>query len=248
MNDVAVVIAAGSAGGAALALATPCSSARRLHRCVRPPRGEDGTDPSSAETAPGARRTVVRAVVSAVIGLGLAVLVPGPVGLVAAAVAAFGAHRLLARATAGAPLPIDELPLLCDLLAACLRSGATVPDALRWASAAASDQWRHRLGEVASALLLGAAPREAWSLAGRAPPVQRLADAAVRSAHSGAALADTCAALATELRDAAFAEGQARARRVGVLMAGPLALCFLPAFALLGVVPFVAGLLRAVLP
>jgi len=39
---------------------------------------------------------------------------------------------------------------------------------------------------------------------------------------------------------------QAAARRAGVLAVGPLGLCFLPAFVLVGVVPLVAGLVGAV--
>jgi hypothetical protein len=35
---------------------------------------------------------------------------------------------------------------------------------------------------------------------------------------------------------------QARAQRAGVLVAGPLGLCFLPAFLVLGIAPVVIGL------
>jgi tight adherence protein B len=53
--------------------------------------------------------------------------------------------------------------------------------------------------------------------------------------------------VADDLRESAHAEGQAAARRAGVRIVGPLTLCFLPAFVLLGVVPAVVGLLPAAL-
>jgi len=65
---------------------------------------------------------------------------------------------------------------------------------------------------------------------------------AARSAGTGAALARVarteCARLRAELTDAA----QARAQRAAVLITGPLGLCFLPAFLVLGIAPVVIGL------
>lgn len=248
MTGVSAALAAGCAGLAATLLLAAPSSGKRLRGWT----GRATVDERAATASPSPvhdrRRAFGRVAAAVITGVGVAVVVGGAIGLVAGALAGFGAHRTLARAGPAPAVPLDELALLCDLFAACLRSGATVPDALRWAGVACSPAWSRPFDEVASALLLGAAPAEAWALAGDAPPVRRLAEAARRSARSGAALADSCTALAVDLRDAACSEGQARARRVGVLMAGPLALCFLPAFALLGVVPFVAGLLRTVLP
>lgn len=63
-----------------------------------------------------------------------------------------------------------------------------------------------------------------------------------RSACSGSALAQGVAELAEQSRQEAMHAATAAAERAGVLIAGPLGLCFLPAFILLGVVPVVAGL------
>ena len=63
-----------------------------------------------------------------------------------------------------------------------------------------------------------------------------------RSAASGAALADGVAELAVEARHDAARAADAAAERAGVVIAGPLGMCFLPAFICLGVVPVVAGL------
>lgn len=59
---------------------------------------------------------------------------------------------------------------------------------------------------------------------------------------SGAALADGVADLAEQSRQEAAHSAVAAAERAGVLIAGPLGLCFLPAFVCLGIVPVVAGL------
>ena len=53
--------------------------------------------------------------------------------------------------------------------------------------------------------------------------------------------------LAEQAREGARVRGQQAAERAGVLAVGPLGLCFLPAFVLLGVVPVVAGLVGPLL-
>jgi pilus assembly protein TadC len=63
-----------------------------------------------------------------------------------------------------------------------------------------------------------------------------------RSAASGSALASGVAELAEQSRQDAVHTATAAAERAGVLIAGPLGLCFLPAFVCLGIVPVVAGL------
>ncbi|MGI5994335.1 MAG: pilus assembly protein TadC, partial [Saccharomonospora viridis] len=69
-----------------------------------------------------------------------------------------------------------------------------------------------------------------------------LARAACRTASSGSALAAQAFALAERIRNAATDRVEARAQRASVLVAGPLGLCFLPAFLCLGVIPVVLGL------
>jgi pilus assembly protein TadC len=68
-----------------------------------------------------------------------------------------------------------------------------------------------------------------------------------RSASSGAAIAQGVAELATQARDDAADAARAAAERAAVLIAGPLGLCYLPAFLCLGIVPVVAGLAGDVL-
>jgi pilus assembly protein TadC len=50
------------------------------------------------------------------------------------------------------------------------------------------------------------------------------------------------------LRSEADAVATARAERAAVMVAGPLGLCFLPAFVCLGVLPVVVGLADGMLP
>ena len=63
-----------------------------------------------------------------------------------------------------------------------------------------------------------------------------------RSASSGSALAQGVAELAEQSRQDATHAADAAAERASVLIAGPLGLCFLPAFVCLGIVPVVVGL------
>ena len=70
---------------------------------------------------------------------------------------------------------------------------------------------------------------------------------AARSVRSGACLADAVSELAGQCRAAVEDAAAARAERAGVLIGGPLGLCFLPAFVCLGIVPVVIGLATRVL-
>ena len=63
----------------------------------------------------------------------------------------------------------------------------------------------------------------------------------VRSAETGTALAESLDRLSADARRDRALALQSRARSVGVQAAGPLGLCFLPAFMLVGVVPTVIG-------
>jgi pilus assembly protein TadC len=100
------------------------------------------------------------------------------------------------------------------------------------------------LRRAADLLMLGADPDTAWQLPDGDPDegCVALARLARRSASSGSALAAGVAELAEQSRRAATHSAMAAAERAGVLIAGPLGLCFLPAFVCLGIVPVVAGL------
>jgi pilus assembly protein TadC len=137
-----------------------------------------------------------------------------------------------------------------DVLAACLRSGMAVSTAVAATAPSAPPEVARLLNRAADLLALGADPATAWSSAPglrldhHAEALLRLAR---RSASSGTALAHGVAELAAQSRlDAADAAGAA-AERASVLIAGPLGMCYLPAFLCLGIVPVVAGLAGDVL-
>ncbi|BBY24169.1 hypothetical protein MSTO_43740 [Mycobacterium stomatepiae] len=137
-----------------------------------------------------------------------------------------------------------------DPLAVCLQAGMAVSTATAAIAGSAPPKLARVLRRAADLLALGADPAVAWSIS-RDKSVDVQTDAllrlARRSASSGAALADGVAELADQARHDAAHAAAAAAERAGVLIAGPLGLCFLPAFVCLGIVPLVAGLAGDVL-
>jgi Flp pilus assembly protein TadB len=140
-----------------------------------------------------------------------------------------------------------QAPVVADLLGAALISGAPLDVALRVTAEATDEPARECLSRVLSALDLGADPATAWSELLDDPSMAPLAHAIVRSHHSGAPLSQLLEAAASDVRHAHRAEVEARARSAGVRSVAPLALCYLPAYLLVGVVPVVAGFASGVL-
>lgn len=165
------------------------------------------------------------------------------------------AHRphqglLLGRTDVADPLAVAAS---LDVLAVCLAAGMAVSTAAAATAAVAPPRLARVLRRAADLLALGADPNIAWSMPPDLPPgthdaqtdaVLRLAR---RSAASGAALADGIVELAVQVRHDAAQAAAAAAERAGVLIAGPLGLCFLPAFLCVGIVPLVVGLAGDVL-
>lgn len=176
---------------------------------------------------------------------------PGPMLVRARAGQTRRARRLPLRAAMDAD-PLAFASTL-DVLAVCLGAGMAVSSAAAATAAFAPPPLAQTLHRAADLLALGSDPSIAWS----APPAQPAgaADArsdallrlARRSASSGSALADGVAELAAQSRYDAAHSATAAAERANVLIAGPLGLCFLPAFVCLGIIPVVAGLAGQVL-
>lgn len=129
-----------------------------------------------------------------------------------------------------------------DLLAACLKAGLPVASAVHAVVDGLSPPAAAVLSQVGSLLSLGADPVTAWTPALANETTAPLARGARRTARSGAALAALAADLAVRVREQVADQAEARAQRAAVLVAGPLAACFLPAFLCLGVLPVVIGL------
>jgi Flp pilus assembly protein TadB len=179
-------------------------------------------------------------------------VLPGALGvwLGVALIAGLGWVGVRARAARQARERVSRLdadvPPALDLVAAGLRCGLGMGDALRQAVPAAG------AGEVLSAigvdLASGADAAAAWARVSPQSPLAPLARAAVRSAASGSRVAAAFENAATTLRADLAAEAEARAQRVAVLAMVPLGVCFLPAFVCIAVVPSVLGMLHTALP
>jgi pilus assembly protein TadC len=149
---------------------------------------------------------------------------------------------------------IADLPFAIDMVASALRSGSPPDAATLMVADAVGGPVGDRLAVVGRALRLGVPPAQAWAQLASAPgtPARttslddgavRVARAAQRSGHSGAALASALTRVAEDLRADAVLAAEARARTAGVLVVLPLGLCFLPAFVLAGLVPVVIAVL-----
>ena len=180
---------------------------------------------------------------------------PGPSLVRARAGMPSRAHRpvrAMLRGPRPGPDPLAVASSL-DVLAVCLEAGMAVSTAAAATAPSAPPKLARVLRRAADLLALGADPAVAWSLSpdlpasSADPQIDALLRLARRSASSGAALASGVAELADQSRHEAAHAAAAAAERAGVLIAGPLGLCFLPAFVCLGIVPVVAGLAGDVL-
>jgi pilus assembly protein TadC len=175
--------------------------------------------------------------------------------LAAALVLSGGSRRTLRRCVAWSPQRRrhDEKPAApdpfatasaFDVLAVCLSGGLTVPEAAAATASFAPPALQMILQRAADLLRLGADPDVAWQSPDEKSGAgcEALTRLARRSAASGSALAAGVAELAEQERQDVTHAAAAAAERAGVLIAGPLGLCFLPAFVCLGLVPVVAGL------
>ena len=195
---------------------------------------------------------------SLIAGLAVLLVVGGPLGVVLGVLVASVLPRQLSQLESAATAAYRrrltaDLPLALDLLAGCLAGGASPGAAALAVGTAVQGPCGDRLAMVAAALTVGSPAEEAWArLAGPGRPTgaDPLAGAALalsRAAQGGAPVAAAMSRLAAASRADARLRGQAAVRRAGVVAVAPLGLCFLPAFALLGVVPVIVGLAGSVL-
>lgn len=241
MSALVVVVLA--AGAAWLAVPTGRAHSRRFGSLL------PAQQPAGQRLAAAAQLPTLAAVV---LGIAAMVLVGGPVGVLLGVVTvpvAVAVLRYLATfgSRARAVALSQQAPLACDLLAAVLSSGADPVSALSAVSEGVGEPLRSSLAEVEARLRLGSDGRTAWAPLLADPALEPIAAAMVRSAETGAPLADALRRAGGDLRQARRAALLSRARVVGVMSVLPLGLCFLPAFVLLGVVPVVVSLVGRVL-
>lgn len=160
---------------------------------------------------------------------------------------------LRARITRRRAVPADtgSLAQLLDLLAVALLAGLPAPDAL----AAVADAVDHTdpcsalpLRAAAARMRLGATPAEAWREVPGAARLAPISSVLTRATDGGGSVRAALEHAADRMRSEADAAATAHAERAAVMVAGPLGLCFLPAFVCLGVLPVVVGLADGMLP
>lgn len=187
---------------------------------------------------------------AAVLGV---VLVGGELGWLVGAVGAYAVWRWLrgrADRDAGEGGEEDraaeaQLPLTAELMAACLAAGSGPGQAAEAVGRSVSGPLGDRLVRAATELRLGGEPAEVWGRFGERGGSAGFARCMERSEAAGVPVVEPVTRLAAELRGQRSRAATARARRAGVLVTGPLGLCFLPAFLAIGVAPVVLGLARS---
>ena len=204
-------------------------------------RDASGSGPAPTRGGPPATLAAV------VAGIGAWVLVGGVTGAVLAVACVVviprAARRLESRSSRERREGLErQAPLLADLMAAILASGAPMRGALVAAADAIGAPMAEAISPVVAAIDLGAEPIAAWSAVADVPALEPVVAALVRSAESGAPMTAVLARIAEDMRRERQTAVEVAARSAGVRAVAPLAACFLPAFLLVGVVPVVASL------
>src|SRR5699024_9819530 len=140
---------------------------------------------------------------------------------------------------------------MLDLLAVALTAGLPTHTALAAVSdavAPADPEVAAPLRAAAARVRLGATPAQAWRDIPGAGAVAPAAPVLARATDGGGSVRAALGHAAQRMRSDADAAAVSRAERAAVLVAGPLGLCFLPAFVCLGIVPVVIGLADGMLP
>lgn len=146
------------------------------------------------------------------------------------------------RSRRGTVAPEVEVAVLLDLLDAACAAGSSIPAALASVGEAAGGLRGAALTHAAGALGLGAPWHEAWTDAGALAPVR---DALRPAWVDGVAPGGTLRAVAGMLRRERRARAMEAAGRLGVRLVVPLAVCHLPAFVLVGLVPVLISMAAA---
>lgn len=183
------------------------------------------------------------------VALGVWSVLDGWLGVAVGVVVGWWVHRWLSSLPKAASRRRQRerqtaLPVAVDLLSACLLAGASQLRGLQVVSDCVETSVGQDLRRVALALHVGGSPDEAWTLVADGDLVA-VAALMQRCAWSGAPVAVLLGDLARDMREQVRAEALAEASALGVRSAGPLGVCFLPAFVLIGVVPLVIGLFEA---
>ena len=137
--------------------------------------------------------------------------------------------------------PVD-VALDIQLFSACLDAGLNTRDAAHVVAQVAALSHREIWTHVVALLSIGVNAPQAFALMADIEGLDELANLATVSHRSGSALSDGCRNIAEALLASAGDRRIAAAERAGVFIALPLAVCFLPAFMIVGLAPVVFSL------
>lgn len=139
---------------------------------------------------------------------------------------------------------LRNVPMILELVAAMLDSGAGLGRSLELIAGCASPQLSRSLRTVVAALDIGTDWETAWRSSGqKCNEARKLKDALAFAALTGAPSSAILYAQAARLRREQFRMAEKRAAALGVKLVIPLGLCSLPAFICLGVVPVLLAML-----
>lgn len=188
---------------------------------------------------------------SVLAGLGVLVLLGGMPGMVWGAAVVVAVRWALRRVSGGAPHQRGQVlrlaPEAVECLAACMAAGAPLWVAMSVVAESFPGPVGDLLRRTVARHELGAAYEETFAeLLDDAllAPVGRIL---LRSVESGASLSVALSTCAEQIRHVRGSELENRARAIGVKAVAPLAMCFLPAFIVLAVVPIIGSLVTGLL-
>ncbi len=192
-------------------------------------------------------RLPMRLIAASLTAFGVMMIVTSSIGVLLGIATGVVAYRFLGNLESRtererARAIVSQMPMVCDLLAATLASGASITSAVLAVSEAVGPPASRTLMGVERAIQLGTPASLAWSAAEAEPAFDRIALAFRRSHESGAPIAELLTGVASDERREKRRVIEVAARGAGVRAVMPLAACYLPAFILLGVVPVVASM------
>ncbi|HLS03495.1 MAG TPA: type II secretion system F family protein [Actinomycetales bacterium] len=149
-----------------------------------------------------------------------------------------------ARLRSRAEVTEVDLAFLVDLIAVALRAGHPIPQALNSVGQAAGGRSGAGLIRVAAHLSLGAGWQQAWEQAPSALGLEPISAALEPAWISGAPAVNLLTHVRRRIRRDRAARDQVAAKKLGVRLILPVAICYLPAFITLGLLPVVIVLVR----
>lgn len=217
---------------------------RRMRRAAAG--GNPRENPASGSRFP--RPGQIRLAACVIAAIACVVLFSGALGMVAGIATVVAGPKLIGALEGGAQRRrrndlAAAAPLIADLMAACLAAGTSPAGAAAATRDALDGPAAELLAESVAHHQLGADVDRVWEPLAREPSTAPIARAIIRSSTSGAPITSVLLTVADDLRDRRRAELDQAAKAVGIKAVGPLGLCFLPAFMMLGIVPLIASLI-----